>query len=267
MPYGETLLDLSHTHYETPYQFTGYEKDQETGLHYAGARYYDSWLSTFNSTDPMWYKYPHLSPYAYCADNPVNTVDLKGDSITVLNQGGAIGHSALLIQNEDGKWQYFSMNGDWVYERSKGLAGGKPYHDKGEKTFNSPQEFLESSYNASGNKEQVANNEVNNYEFKEGYILPTTPEQDKIISEKFTEITNNESYSLGIKSRSNQCAKVVQRSLNAAGITTAESKERTFINRATGVIHDFKNISNPYFPNATFRSIIKNNPKGQYIKR
>ena len=28
MPYGETLLDLSHTHYETPYQFTGYEKDQ-----------------------------------------------------------------------------------------------------------------------------------------------------------------------------------------------------------------------------------------------
>jgi len=28
MPYGETLLDLSHTHYETPYQFTGYEKDK-----------------------------------------------------------------------------------------------------------------------------------------------------------------------------------------------------------------------------------------------
>ena len=54
MPYGETLLDLSHTHYETPYQFTGYEKDQETGLHYAEARYYDSRLSTFNSTDPMW---------------------------------------------------------------------------------------------------------------------------------------------------------------------------------------------------------------------
>lgn len=28
MPYGETLLDLSHTHYETPYQFTSYDKDQ-----------------------------------------------------------------------------------------------------------------------------------------------------------------------------------------------------------------------------------------------
>ena len=78
MPYGETLLDLSHTHYETPYQFTGYEKDQETGLHYAEARYYDSWLSIFNSTDPMWYKYPHLSPYAYCANNPLRYVDPRG---------------------------------------------------------------------------------------------------------------------------------------------------------------------------------------------
>ena len=81
MPYGETLLDLSHTHYETPYQFTGYEKDQETGLHYAGARYYDSRLSIFNSTDPMWHKYPHLSPYAYSADNPVMLVDPDGMEI------------------------------------------------------------------------------------------------------------------------------------------------------------------------------------------
>ena len=67
--------------YETPYQFTGYEKDQETGLLYAGARYYDSRLSTFNSTDPMWYKYPHLSPYAYCANNPLMYVDTDGRKI------------------------------------------------------------------------------------------------------------------------------------------------------------------------------------------
>ena len=80
MPYGETLLDLSQG-YETPYQLTGYEKDQETGSHYAEARYYDSRLSTFNSTDPMWYKYPSLSPYAYYADNPVILVDHDGMQI------------------------------------------------------------------------------------------------------------------------------------------------------------------------------------------
>ena len=71
MPYCETLLDLSQGGCETPYQFTGYEKDQETGSHYAEARYYDSQLSIFNSTDPMWYKYPHLSPYTYCSNNPL----------------------------------------------------------------------------------------------------------------------------------------------------------------------------------------------------
>ena len=78
MPYGETLLDLSQG-YETPYQFTGYEKDQETGLHYAGARYYDSRLSIFSSTDPMWQLSPHLSPYTYCSNNPIMRIDPDGN--------------------------------------------------------------------------------------------------------------------------------------------------------------------------------------------
>jgi len=40
MPYGETLLDLSQGNgYETPYQFTGYEKDQEKGYSYYGSQY------------------------------------------------------------------------------------------------------------------------------------------------------------------------------------------------------------------------------------
>ncbi len=29
-------------------------------------------------TDPMWYKYPHLTPYAYCANNPVRYIDPDG---------------------------------------------------------------------------------------------------------------------------------------------------------------------------------------------
>ena len=55
-----------------------YEADTETGLHYAVAHYYDSQLSTFNFIDPEWYKYPHLSPYAYCADNPVKYIAPDG---------------------------------------------------------------------------------------------------------------------------------------------------------------------------------------------
>jgi RHS repeat-associated protein len=51
----------------------------ETGFSYFGARYYDSDLMTgWLSVDPMADKYPSLSPYAYCAWNPVRLVDLDG---------------------------------------------------------------------------------------------------------------------------------------------------------------------------------------------
>ena len=59
--------------------FTGKEKDAETGYSYFGARYYDSDLSgLFLSVDPMADKYPNISPYAYCAWNPLKLVDPDG---------------------------------------------------------------------------------------------------------------------------------------------------------------------------------------------
>ena len=62
--------------------FTGKEKDSETGFYYFGARYYDPALSgLFISVDPMSDKYPSISPYAYCAWNPVKLVDPDGREI------------------------------------------------------------------------------------------------------------------------------------------------------------------------------------------
>ena len=61
------------------HSFTGKERDSETGHSYFGARYYDSDLSgLFLSVDPMSDKYPSISPYAYCAWNPVKLVDPDG---------------------------------------------------------------------------------------------------------------------------------------------------------------------------------------------
>ena len=62
--------------------FTGKERDSETGFSYFGARYYDSDLMTaWLSVDPMADKYPGLSPYAYCAWNPIKLVDPDGEEI------------------------------------------------------------------------------------------------------------------------------------------------------------------------------------------
>jgi len=73
-----------------PFTFTGKEKDSETGFSYFGARYYDSDLSgLFTSVDPMADKYPSISPYAYCAWNPVKLIDPDGKTIWLLDEDGS----------------------------------------------------------------------------------------------------------------------------------------------------------------------------------
>ena len=44
-------------------------------------RHYHSDLSIWLSVDPMTDKYPSMSPYTYCANNPVRLVDPDGREI------------------------------------------------------------------------------------------------------------------------------------------------------------------------------------------
>jgi len=67
--------------WSAPYTFSGKEKDAETGYGYFGARYYDSGLSIWLSVDPMSDKYLSMSPYNYCANNPVILVDPDGRKV------------------------------------------------------------------------------------------------------------------------------------------------------------------------------------------
>ena len=61
------------------YTFSAKEKDVETGLSYFGSRYYSSDLCIWLSVDPQSDKYASLSPYVYCANNPVKLVDPNGE--------------------------------------------------------------------------------------------------------------------------------------------------------------------------------------------
>ena len=63
------------------FTFSAKEKDLETGFSYFGSRYYNSDLSIWLSVDPMSDKYPSLSPYVYCANNPVKLVDPDGEDV------------------------------------------------------------------------------------------------------------------------------------------------------------------------------------------
>lgn len=64
--------------YHNPYKFNVKELDQETGLYYYGARYYNPRLSIWYGVDPLAEKMPSWSPYVYTFDNPVKFVDPDG---------------------------------------------------------------------------------------------------------------------------------------------------------------------------------------------
>ena len=86
------------------YCYNGKEKDYESGFHYYGARYYNSELSVWLSTDPMADKYPSLTPYNYCANNPVKLIDPNGMEIWISDDatGTSFKYENGNLYNKDG---------------------------------------------------------------------------------------------------------------------------------------------------------------------
>ncbi len=83
IPFGEVFIDErpSAGSWSSPYKFNAKELDEETGLYYYGARYYDPRTSVWISSDPLAEKYPNMSSYVYCAENPVKFIDPDGRKI------------------------------------------------------------------------------------------------------------------------------------------------------------------------------------------
>ncbi len=90
-PFGETWVEEHSNTQRTPYLFTAKELDEETGLYYFGARYYDARTSLWQSPDPILGSYVsggpnggvqqpvNLSLYAYSRQNPVGFSDSSGE--------------------------------------------------------------------------------------------------------------------------------------------------------------------------------------------
>jgi len=103
LPWGEDFVDQRSTSWNAMYTFSAKEKDTETGYSYFGSRYYNSDLSIWLSVDPLSDKYPSMSPYVYCANNPVKLVDPNGEEIG----------------------DYYSYNGKWL--GTDGVNDNKAY--------------------------------------------------------------------------------------------------------------------------------------------
>ena len=96
-PFGETWVQEHSNTQRTPYLYTGKELDEETGLYYYGARYYDPRTSVWSSVDPVLgrylngqagggvYRSTNLGLYTYTSLNPIKYRDPDG-------RWGVVGH-------------------------------------------------------------------------------------------------------------------------------------------------------------------------------
>ena len=104
------------------YTFSAKEKDSETGLSYFGSRYYSSDLRIWLSVDPQAAKYPSLSPYAYCANNPVRVVDPDGEEIIIVWEGQKCYYSGgKLYTDREFKNEYLAEEGSFFYKAQNAL--------------------------------------------------------------------------------------------------------------------------------------------------
>ena len=268
-PYGMPMAESTNPT-ANRYKYTGKEllTDKGVNIYDYIARAYDPATCRWWSVDEHSADYSPLSHYSMCGGDPINFVDQNGKDIFILNYGnGEHQHLAMLIQNDEGKWQYYSINGDNKY-LSGNHIGGRPFNDVAVGSWDSPQDFLDSDYN--GKNENSKNDpNYNNYGFNEGFQIKTTREQDAVMRDAFKQAANSE-YNL----LSNNCATIVQDVMNEAGVPTSEPQYVPMtkpVSTILGVVDVFDGYQmkcdTKVIPIVAFKSIMKWNPSGQYIHK
>ena len=182
----------------TGFTFTGKEKDPETGYSYFGSRYLDHELMTmWLSVDPMADKYPSISPYAYCAWNPVKLVDPDGQDIVIViwattpNIDG-VGHAGIAVSNykeENGK---MVPDGTFTYYDNWPGGDGVTFDLKGAiKTVGT----IRSEFEIESTDEFFSNFLSGEYTPPDGVLLLSTSyEQDMAVKNQLQNANENKEY-------------------------------------------------------------------------
>lgn len=84
-PYGTTAYSAKNAEIKSvakQYQYTGMERDEETGLSYHMARYYLPWLGRWNSSDSS--LEDEFNLYNYAQSNPISLKDTNGNNTELI---------------------------------------------------------------------------------------------------------------------------------------------------------------------------------------
>ena len=107
MPYGRELI--ADTDNITDYRFTGKEKQMafgESNIYDSFARFQNT-TGRFMSIDPKAESFYHISPYSYCAGDPVNLVDPDGEYIVIFDNDIRYDW-----QKNNGRWGLYDYDGN-----------------------------------------------------------------------------------------------------------------------------------------------------------
>jgi RHS repeat-associated protein len=116
MPYGKIVREYQNGGNIEKYLTTHHERDQETGLDYRGARYYDSDIGRFFSVDPLAHLREWVSPYNYVQNNPIMRIDPDGRLDDEFNVNSKTGEIKKVSDKGGDKVDYYNM----VAETDKG---------------------------------------------------------------------------------------------------------------------------------------------------
>jgi RHS repeat-associated protein len=122
-PFGVQMKNSFAETSDQRYKYNGKELDRMLGLdlYDYGARFYDARIARWQTIDPLCEKYYSISPYAYCANNPILFIDPDGRAINLLGMaiggliGGAINSGIELVSQ-------LSQNGTVTSSRAIGRA-------------------------------------------------------------------------------------------------------------------------------------------------
>ncbi len=139
---------------------TGKERDEETGYSYFSARYLDHTLLTgFLSVDRYADKYPTISPYTYCAWNPLRLIDPSGDTITLSREAWLVQREAFLtVFDRDEKKVPFSYDKTTQRLSFTGETGDYDYSNTQKEIIEHYKSLCESDYNVT--VQVVKNDEI-----------------------------------------------------------------------------------------------------------
>jgi RHS repeat-associated protein len=113
-PFGTPFYDEANTTNASlqPFKYNGKELDMMHGLNTYdyGARQYNPVTLRWDRIDPLCEKYYSISPYVYCANNPVNRIDPNG-KVVIASDENARRNIINTLNASEAKYVQFDKNG------------------------------------------------------------------------------------------------------------------------------------------------------------